>query len=160
MLAGIDSRVTALFGIDPVNGASPFGGYNETMPDVVPEVTSGLGISVDFIGETTNGTGGSFGMACAPLDQNYQTFFEGSTSATWAAEHTFEGADHMDFVSDTTGCGFTCSACTAGSADPAVVLQGTYTLAAAFFLRHLDGDGSMEAFLTGTVPPGVTVRSR
>jgi len=166
MLAGADARVTALLGIDPVNGGMPSfipGGdptYTADLPDVVPEVTAALTIPVGYLGETTNGSGGVGGMACAPTDQNFQTFYEGSTSAPYAAEWDFTGADHMDFVPDKAGCGFTCSACTAGTADESAVLAGTYTLAVAFFRQALVGE-DMNAWLTGaSVPAGVSARSR
>lgn len=161
MVAGADDRVDALLGIDPVNGGNPFSGYSAELPDIVPDVTATLSIAVGFLGETTNGTGGMFGMACAPTDQNFQTFFDSSTAASWAAEWDFEAADHMDFVPDTSGCGFTCSACPDGGADAAAVQAGMSTLAVAFFRRHLSADAAMDAFLTGaSVPPGVTARSR
>jgi len=160
MVAGMRTDVGALLGIDPVNGGNPFTGYSAELPDIVPDVTETLTIPVGYLGETTNAMGGLGGMACAPMDQNYMTFYEGSTMAPWAAEWTFEGADHMDFVSDTMGCGFTCSACTDGTADEADVLAGTYTLAVAFFERHLRGRTDVDAYLTGAmVPSGVTTRS-
>lgn len=161
MVAGADSRVTAMMGIDPVNGGNPLSGYSATLPDVVPDVTSTLTIPVAYLGETTNATGGIGGMACAPMDQNFQTFYDGSTSATAAYEHTFVGADHMDFLDNTTGCGFACAACTEGSANTGDVSSSTHTLVAAFALRHLSGVTSVEGWLTGAnMLPAVTVRSR
>lgn len=161
MTAGVVGEVSALLGIDPVNGGSPITGYTMDLPDIVPSVTETLGLAAGYLGELTNATGGSLGMACAPMAQNYQTFYEGSTRATWAAEWTFEGADHMDFVPDTAGCGFTCSACTDGTADPAAVVASTSTIAVAFFRRHLGGETALEPYLTGaSVPAGVRVRSR
>ncbi|MEM9070981.1 MAG: hypothetical protein AAGE52_20895 [Myxococcota bacterium] len=161
MLAGGDARIVALLGIDPVNGGNPFTGYSAELPDVVPAVTQTLSIPVGYLGETTNGSAGLGGMACAPTDQNYATFFEGSTAASSAAEWTFAMADHMDFVPDVAGCGFTCSACPNGGADESVVQAGMMTLATAFFRRHLKAEAAMDAFLVGPqVPAGVTVRSR
>ncbi len=161
MVAGMRAGVGALLGIDPVNGGNPFSGYSATLPDIVPEVTATLTMAVGYLGETTNASGGVGGMACAPADQNYATFYDGSTMSPWAAEWTFEGADHMDFVSDTAGCGFTCSACTDGTADAATVQASTATLMVAFFERHLRGRGDVDAYLTGAmVPSGVTTRSR
>lgn len=161
MVAAQDSRVVALLGIDPVNGGNPFSGYSPTLPDIVPDLTEVLTIAVGYMGETTNGSAGGFGMACAPTDQNFQTFYEGSTSAASAIEWDFTGADHMDFVSDTAGCGFTCSACPDGPADDALVRSGMNTIATAFFRRTLASDAAMDSFLTGgAVPPGIVTRSR
>ncbi len=161
MVSVTDARIMALLGLDPVNGGNPFTGYSATLPDIVPELTAMLSIPVGYMGETTNSTADGFGMACAPADQNFQTFYEGSTSASTAVEWDFTGADHMDFVSDTAGCGFTCSACPDGPADDAMVRAGMNTIATAYFLRYLASDGAMDAFLTGgSVPGGVVVRSR
>lgn len=158
MVAIAEARVTALLGIDPVDGGGGFGGMPAATPDIVPSESMGLRIPVGFLGETTNGAGGF--MPCAPSDQNFQRFYESATMSAWAAEWDFAGADHMDFVPDTSSCGFTCSACTAGTADVATVLAGTYTLTVAFFRRHLQADAAMDATLLATPPVGVTVRSR
>ncbi len=158
MVAISDARVSALLGIDPVDGGGGFGGPSATTPDIVPSGSMALAIPVGFLGETTNGSGGF--MPCAPTDQNFQRFYESTTMSVWAGEWDFAGADHMDFVPDTSSCGFICGACTAGTADVATVLAGTYTLTVAFFRRHLQGDAAMDATLLTTPPAGVTVRSR
>ncbi len=161
MIAGMRSDVGALIAFDPVNGGSPISGYTPELPDIVPSVTQTLTIPVGYLGETTNASGGTFGMACAPAAQNYATFYDGSTAAPWAAEWTFAGADHMDFVPNVAGCGFVCSACTAGTADPATVVAGMQTLTVAFLERHLRARADVDAYLTGAqVPSGVTTRSR
>ena len=148
-----------LFVLDPVNGGDPFSGYSSTLPDIVPSVTDALTIPVAYLGETLDGSGGF--MQCAPSDQNYTTFFNASAATTWAVEYTFVGADHMDFVSDTAGCGFTCSACRSGSADQSQVQASMSTLAAAFMRRHLQGEMAMDAYLFGmSVPSGVTFRTK
>jgi len=159
MMAGAEVRVTALLAIDPVNGGGgPGMGYSTERPDVVPEVVAALTIPLGFLGETTNGTGGF--MPCAPTAENFQTFYAAATTAPWAAQWDFTGADHMDFVPDTTGC-FTCGFCGAGTADPAVVVRNTTTLVVAFAQRHLLGDASAEVWLTGaSVPAGIVVMSR
>lgn len=159
MVAGADARVGAVLGIDPVNGGAGPSGYTATAPDIVPEVSGALAMPVGYMGEITNASGGF--MPCAPADQNYTTFYDSAGAAPWAAEWTFDGADHMDFVSDTSGCGFTCSACPNGSADQATVQAGMLTLAVAFFRRHLRADAAMDGYLTGAmVPGGITTRSR
>ncbi|HJK89691.1 MAG TPA: hypothetical protein RMH85_01310 [Polyangiaceae bacterium LLY-WYZ-15_(1-7)] len=160
MVAAADSRVGAVFGIDPVDGGGgPLGGDPAATPDIVPSQSNGITAAVGFIGETTNGSGGF--MPCAPMDQNFQQFYEGTTMASWAAEWDVLGADHMDFVYDTTGCGFACSACPNGSVEASAVQAITSTIGVAFFRRHLAGETAMEQWLTGgSVPGGVDVRSR
>ena len=158
MVAEEDSRVRALLAIDPVNGGNPFSGYSEQLPDIVPELVSRISVPSGLMGETVNASGGSFGMACAPRDQNFQTFFEAMAAAPWLVEWDFEGADHMDFLSDPEGCGFACTQCSAGSADPEQVVAATMTLSVAFFRQHLRGE-DLGAFLSGaSLPAGVNVR--
>ena len=151
MVAAMDPRVTAVFAIDPVDG-----GFNA--PDVVPSQASGLTIPVGFAGETTNASGGF--MPCAPAAQNFQQFYAATTSAPWAAQWDFTGADHMDFVAAPAGCGF-CGVCPAGSAEPMSVVNGMHTLFVAFARRHLRGEAAMDSWLIGPqVPTGVVVMSR
>ncbi|MFT5356765.1 MAG: pimeloyl-ACP methyl ester carboxylesterase [Polyangiales bacterium] len=151
MVAAQDPRVTALFAIDPVDGG--FGA-----PDVVPSLAMGLTIPVGFAGETTNGSGGF--MPCAPAAENFQQFYAATTSAPWAAQWDFIGADHMDFVAAPAGCRF-CGLCPAGSADPAIVIESMHTLFVAFARRHLGDDITMDPWLTGAqLPTGVAVTSR
>lgn len=159
MMAAADARVTALLGIDPVNGGGgPGMGYSASRPDIVPDSVAPLTIPVGFLGETTNGAGGF--MPCAPTAENFDTFYTAATSAVWAAKWNFIGADHMDFVADTTGC-LACGFCTAGTADPVTVVRDTTTIVVAFTQRHLLGDASAEAWLTGTsLPLGIAVSSR
>lgn len=160
MTAFRDARVGALLGIDPVNGGGPTG-YADSRPDIVPDEVAPLAIPVGFLGQTTNGSGSGLSPACAPFDQNFQTFYEAATSAPWAAEWDFQGADHQDFV-DTEECDWLCRlACAQGEADPVAVVAGTRTLAVAFLRRHLAGETAMDAWLAGaSVPAGVGVRNR
>ncbi len=154
MLAGNLDRIDAVFAIDPVNGGSPLLGYTADLPDIVPEVTSTLDIPLGFLGETTNGSGF---MACAPTDQNFQTFYEGATLTSWRASWDALGADHFDFLSDPSGC-TTCGLCPAGSADVDGVRDGTMTLAVSFFRAHLLSDDAVEEYLVGAnVPSGFNV---
>jgi predicted dienelactone hydrolase len=153
MTAAADSRVDALFGIDPVDGGGPTG-VSDTRPDIVPAQVGGLAIPVGFIGETIDSGSGTF--SCAPGEENYARFFEATTAAPWAAEWTVEGANHVSFL-DSGGGGF----CQPATAPREMVLATTRTLAAAFFRRHLLGDGEMDPWLTGArVPVGVTTRTR
>ena len=160
MAAGSDARVTALLAIDPVNGGGgPIGPtYTADRPDIVPDVVAALSIPMGFLGETTNASGGF--MPCAPADQNFTTFYDAATSASWAAQWNFLGADHMDFVPDVSAC-FACAACTAGTADPATVVRDTQTLTVAFAQRHLFGEAASEEWLRGAmVPAGIAVTGR
>ncbi len=158
MVAHDDERVTALVGIDPVNGSGgPGSSYNDDRPDIVPDWIAPLSIPVAFLGETTDSSGG---LACAPADQSYQTFYEAATAAPWAAELTFTGARHMDFLTGPGSCGTPCFACMQSGMADAVAAKAT-TVVTAFARRHLLGDAAMESWLTGAdVPDGIDVRSR
>lgn len=157
MVAASDSRVTALLGLDLVNGGNPLTGFSEALPDIVPDAVDGLAIPVGYLGETTNATA-LVGQPCAPAAYNYTTFYDATTTSSWVAEWTFEGADHFDF---SDSCGLLCLSCTPGSADSAEVLAKVRTVSVAFLRRHLLGEADMEAYLTGaSVPEGVTVRHR
>jgi pimeloyl-ACP methyl ester carboxylesterase len=161
MIAAQDARVKALFVIDPVNAGSPITGYSAGLPDIVPDLVAPLAIPFGLVGETTDKEGANFlSPACAPADQNFQTFYDAATVSPWVAEWTIEGADHMDFLDD-SDCGFVCSACKAGSVDPVVARLTLWTLEVAFFRLHFGGEGTMADRLLGaTLPSGVTVRNR
>lgn len=152
MLAFADARVTALLGFDPVNGSGPFG-YTADQPDIVPEQVEPLAIPIGLLGETTDATAGFGGQACAPADQNFLTFYEAATSSPWVASWELLGADHLDFVYDTSTCGLPCSFCRNGAADGGAVRAVVETLAVAFLRRHLLGDTAQEAWLVGDLLP-------
>lgn len=160
MTAFLDARIGALLALDPVNGGGP-SGYADSRPDIVPDQVTPLTIPMGFAGETTNGTGSLLSPACAPTDQNFQTFYEAAVNAPWVAEWTFAGADHMDFL-DVEECNWTCrAACAQGSAAPEAVVAGTRTLSVAFLRHALKDEAAMLPWLVGAqVPTGVTVRSR
>lgn len=157
MTARADARVTALLGLDPVNGGHPFRGYSAELPDIVPDEVAPLTIAVGFAGETTNSTGR---MPCAPADQNFETFYRAATSAPWAAMWTFDGADHMDFVDDTASC-LACRACPSGTADEGTVRAAVHALVVAFFRTHLGAERGLEPWLLGArLPALVAVEHR
>lgn len=163
MVAAQDERVGALLGIDPVDGGGGPLGPSPSTPDIVPSESGGITVPVGFLGETVNAeaSGGPFAMACAPADQNFQQFYEGTSSASWAAEWDVADADHMDFVWDKAGCD-ACGLCMPeGTADEDAVRAATATVAVAFFRRHLGGEARVEPWLTGDqVPAGLSTRSR
>jgi len=154
MVTGMDDRVGALLGIDPVNGGAGPLGFTSGAPDVLPDAVAHRAIPMGFIGETTNGTGSTFAPACAPLDGNFEVFYASAAAATWRAAWDFEGASHLDFLDDTSACIVRCNACPTGDADRDEVRAWNRTLAAAFFLRHLAGRTDVDAWLVGAELPG------
>ncbi len=153
MVAFQDSRVKALFAIDPVNGGNPFTGYSATLPDIVPDDVATLAIPVGFPGETFSADHSSLGQSCAPADQNYTTFYSAAAAAPWKAKWEFAGADHMDFVDDLSACGTVCSVCPEGTGDPLKQVAALRTLMTAFFRRHHGGETAMEDWLFGAKTP-------
>lgn len=159
MLAASEPAVRAVLALDPVNGGRPFGGYSDALPDVVPEVVRAITVPILLFGETTNATASGPGQACAPTDQNFQTFFDAVSNASWAIEVDVLEADHMDFVDDLEGCGLVCRACPDGTADHAAVGALTRGLTVAFLHAAVQG-GTLDAFdvALGETELGIGVR--
>lgn len=158
MTTGADARVAALLGIDPVNGGNPFSGFNEDLPDVLPAAVEGKAIPMGFFGELTDATASGGGTACAPAAGNYAHFFSAATSSPWVVSWEIEGADHMDFVFDKSGCGLNCGLCKNGDADEESVRDKVLRLSTAFWLKHLSHVEGFDALLTGAeLPEGVNV---
>lgn len=152
-----DNRITALFGIDPVNEGGGPGGYTETNPDILPHELQNEAIPVGFAGETVNATASGLGQACAPEGKNFIAFYDAAESAPWKARWDFLGADHMDFVDDVSGC-TVCGLCEDGTADAGEVSSSLHILAVAFFRLHFYDEPAMETWLTGTsLPPNIDV---
>jgi pimeloyl-ACP methyl ester carboxylesterase len=149
MTAIRDSRVKALFAIDPVNLRDP---------DVVGSSIKDLKVPFGLVGETTDAVGPFLRPAVAPKEANYQTFFEGSNNAPWVKEWTLEGADHFDFVDDGGGA-LAALTSNGGSADSDKVLQTTRSLLTAFARQHLKGE-DMSSFFREKMPVDVSTRNR
>lgn len=158
-----DPRVSAVFAIDPVDGdPSPLPDPS-IRPNLAPGPISGLTAPLGLIGETTNASSANaFVPACAPQEENFQTFFDGATSSDWVAEWNILGADHMDFVETCPPGPFSpCSLCDEGTLDAARVRRITTDLVVAFFRYHFASDGGMEAMLLGAdLPQEVQLRQR
>lgn len=138
-----DARVLALFGVDPVDAAPPFGGSAVDYPSLTPERIGDLSIPVGFIGA---GRGGEGFVPCAPTEDNYQQYFDHSSAPTWL--YTFPNAGHADF---TDGCAdspslLSCGTCTIGD-DPAAYRDLSRTLQVAFFRLHLSGEESYRSWV-------------
>jgi predicted dienelactone hydrolase len=144
--ASLDARIKAVVGWDPVDSNNP---------SVVPEKMSSIHAAVAVIGETTNGTGGIGGMSCAPSADNFQQFYMAAGSPAYKL--TVAGADHMDWL-DNPNCGFTCSACTAGTAAPELSRKATRRLNVAWLRRYLFDDTAMDMWLDSPPDAGLTVQ--
>jgi hypothetical protein len=118
---------------------------------------SSIHAALAVIGETTNGSGGIGGMSCAPSADNFQQFYMAAASPAY--QLTVAGADHMDWL-DNPNCGFTCSACTAGTADPALSRKATRRLNVAWLRRYLFDDTSMDTWLDTPPESGLSVQRR
>ena len=78
-----------------------------------------------------------------------------AASAPWVAAWELEGADHIDFVFDTSTCGLACSFCRSGGADEAAVRAAIETLAVAFGHDWLTG-GRLKVRFRAPARPGST----
>jgi dienelactone hydrolase len=154
----LDTRIKAVVGWDPVDALPPFG--NDGSMSVTPEMMGNLRVPLALLGETTDSTGGVGGMSCAPAADNYQQFFTSACETPAALEVTIGMADHMDWIGDRGSCGLACFACQNGQTADTVVHGITKRVTAAWFLRHLRGDTSVEAWLTaGQIGSPTTLRT-
>ncbi len=139
LLAGesLQGKIKGVFGLDPV----------DTSTDNVEARTNlaTIGVPIAFIGETTDSTGGVFGMPCAPAADNFLVLY--GDAASPAVAITALGADHTMFE-DPADCTF-CTLCTAGKANAATVLSTSVRYLTAFFARQLLGDASVGAAFQG-----------
>ena len=142
-----DDRIGAVVGWDPVDSNSP---------SVAPQKMTSMTAAIAVIGETTNGSGGSFGMPCAPTADNFKTFYAAAPSP--AISITYAGADHMDWVDDPS-C-FFCGFCDAGTATPDGVRKVSRRLDVAWLRRHLQGDTAMDTWLLTPPESGLTIEHR
>lgn len=141
LAASIDPRIQATITLDPVDGS--MGCAPEDCPDVSDLMP--LSIPTGFVGETTDAQG-SF-QACAPAADNYATFYAGTLAPS--LEVTVLGANHMSFLDDVAGCGFTCSFCNDATVEDAVVGALSRAYVVAFYRRWLKGEADYDAYLTG-----------
>lgn len=142
LLAADDARVAAVFGLDPVDGSVL------CPPSRCPDATDRLplGVPVAVVGETLDARS-SRGQACAPADDNFQTFFEASASP--ALEVDVFGANHVSFLDDRAQCGLPCRFCNAPRIEDEAAGEVARRFMVAFFRRHLMGELEQQTFLTG-----------
>ena len=143
-----DSRVVAVFGIDPVDSAGgPGSSDGPDYPSVTPELMDDIMVPLGILGETTNATcDGLFCQACAPEENNFHQYYLHATSP--ALEIEVLGANHMSFLDD-PNCGFNCSVCPAGTDDPAVSRQLVRRYMNAFFQVFLFENDTYAVYLDG-----------
>ena len=145
LTATTDTRVDAVFGIDPVDTAGgPGTSPSPDNPSVAPELMPLVLAPMTIIGETVNATGGF--MSCAPQAENFRQYF--AAAAAPAAAIEFETANHMSFLDD-PNCGFICSACTPGTDEPSVTRRMTQGYMVAFAQWQLRGIEAYRDYLAG-----------
>jgi acetyl esterase/lipase len=141
LAATLDARIRATITLDPVDGSM------SCDPSECPDVSElmPLDIPTGFLGETLDASGGF--QPCAPAADNYTTFYAGATAPS--IEVTVLGANHMSFLDDAAGCGFTCSFCNPPTLDNATVNALSRAFVVAFYRRWLLGEVPYDAYLTG-----------
>jgi dienelactone hydrolase len=146
LVATMDERVDAVFGVDPVDaGGNPFFEDPVGYPSVTPERMPDLLVPLGMVGETVNATA-SLGPACAPREDNFQRYFAAAVSPVVALE--IVGANHMSFL-DNPSCGLPCLACPAGTDDPARTRALAQRYLTAFFELTLRGVTGYRSHLAG-----------
>ncbi|MDW8280618.1 MAG: hypothetical protein RMK29_02835 [Myxococcales bacterium] len=138
LAAGEESRVRAVFGIDPVNtlGASM---DNPSVLPILPRLRSRSGL----LGQRRSA---DIMPSCTPATENYEVFFAALPSPTFAI--TFLTAGHMDFVDDLARCN-ECTRCGSGAMDQHAVHALSVKYTTAFFQVHLQGCTGLQGHLTG-----------
>ena len=145
LTATTDTRVDAVFGIDPVDTAGgPGVNPSPDNPSVAPELMPLVLAPITIVGETVNASGGF--MSCAPEAENFRQYFGAATAPAVAIE--FLTANHMSFLDD-PNCGFVCSACTAGTDEPSVTRRMTQGYMVAFAQWQLRGRDGYRDYLAG-----------
>lgn len=142
LAATMEPAIKASITLDPVDSSM------NCSPQDCPDVSELMPLSIPtgFIGETVDATG-SFGQACAPQADNFQTFYAGTTAPSIEIEAL--GANHMSFLDDVASCGFTCGFCNDATADNADVNGMSKALVVAFYRRYLNNETGYDAYLTG-----------
>ncbi len=138
--ASLDPRIKAVVAWDPVDSKDP---------SVAPEKMASLTAAIAVVGETTNGSGGTSNMPCAPSGENFLQFYAAAPAPALAM--TINDADHMDWVDDPS-C-FVCGFCTAGTAPNERARAASRRLDVAWLRRQLFADTSMDTWLNA--PPEV-----
>ncbi|MCE9572387.1 MAG: hypothetical protein K8W52_04460 [Deltaproteobacteria bacterium] len=143
-----DARPRAVFGVDPVDAAgSPLPVSATDYPSVTPELMAKVTVPIAMLGETTNATcSGALCQACAPAADNFQQYYTSATGPALQIEIT--GANHVSFL-DNPSCGFTCSACPAGTDTPATSRALTQRYMTAFFNVELRQQAAYRSYLDG-----------
>ncbi len=139
-----DPRPIAIYTLDAVDSLPPFSFANPAdNPSVTPELMDQVSVPLVLVGETTNSEGFT---PCAPAAENFEQYFNAATGPTLMIEVL--GASHMSFL-DNPNCGLTCSACPAGTDDPAETLTLARGLMVAFLKGELEEDTSFDTYLVG-----------
>lgn len=136
MIAEVEPRLSALMGIDPVNGRGHWG-HPPTRPDILPQAVNDLQYPLLFVGQTSD-------TACAPIDQNFQRFYEAATFTHWRTAIEFVGADHVAFADDEGMGGFFCGNGTADGKRVRAILRMTTV---SYFQFTLYGDTRYEDYV-------------
>ncbi len=141
LVASGHPSVAAVAALDPVDGGAPGVVDEQRFPRVVPEAMAEVRVPVLLLGAELGGQVGWL-HACAPVESNYQRFFDAATAP--AIEVTQMGAGHMQYLDDPEG-NWASSVCAGGSVPSADVRRAAQGYLTAFFLAHLCG--SQEALL-------------
>lgn len=149
MVAG-EQGVSALVGLDPVDGTGgPLGGDTRVISGMFS-----FSLPTLIIG---TGKGPEGFMACAPAGDNHEQFYGASPSPAYHIVATDHG--HNDMLDPNSGCGFACSACSAGP-DPTKMIPATGGWITAHMRAALQGVASATDAFGQTAPVASTFEQR
>lgn len=110
---------------------------------------SGVAGPVLLLGELFSGNNALLGQYCAPLDQNYEVYFDALPLNLPTLAVSLNEADHMSFL-DSGSCGLPCNLCPDNTAgDPIEVGRKIRRYTLAWLQRYLRNDASFETYLYG-----------
>lgn len=148
--ATLEDRIVATFSFDPVDSAPPLGTFDEAdYPSVTPELMPGLTVPSAVLGMGYGGEAGVGSIACAPVEDNYRSYFDAMPAG--ALELVLPTSGHNDLLDECAegSSGGFCALCAPGD-DPGSTRRLGAGFAVAFLSAQLgDGEG-FEAWLDGS----------
>jgi len=140
--AATDPRVRAIAALDPVDGGGLLPADPILTPSVTPERMGEIQVPLLFVGAGLGGVSTAL-IACAPIGENYQRFYEAANPP--AVEITQIGAGHGQYADP--GAALILAACNPGTASAEWVRTSSAAYLTAFFLGRLSGDAGALSWL-------------
>ena len=137
-----DDRIRAGVLLDPVDLGGPVSNDDTRYPSVTPELMPAIGFPLLLIGAELGGRSILL-SPCAPVEENYQRFFEAAVAP--AIEVTQLDVGHAQYVDEGSGQILLNLACVKGDVSGDWVRESAAAYVTAFFAGHLlNADGALD----------------